>query len=278
MSNNQNIKRREFIQTIIIGTIASSMGLNSIGCFKKQNTGLIKKIETEIIFPGRTTGKTWFHPRACLIPGNPNPIALMTCQTIGGSDVFSQVHWSISKDSGKTWTEPEPIFSLGRRKLPDETEEGTCDVVPDYHPQTNTVLAIGHNVYYKDNVLTKPNEDRFTVYVIRDSDGKWSERKKLEWDHPGISGIYTSGCAQRVTLENGQIILPLSFAPKDRADRAVCTALCNYDGKELNILKTGNVLKLAVKRGLLEPTLARFDGKFFVTIRAENGYGYMSIS
>ena len=175
-----------------------------------------------------------------MLPGNPDPVALMTCQTISGSDVFSQVHWSVSRDNGKTWTEPQPIPSLGRQRLPDGIEEGACDVVPDYHLQTNTILAIGHNVYYKNDVLTKPNEGRFPVYVIRDSEGRWSERKKLLWDHPDISGIYTSGCAQRVTLENGQLILPLSFGPKERADRAICTALCNYDGNELKILKTGN--------------------------------------
>ena len=272
------MKRREFLQAAAATALASSIGLSSNGCSKKRERDLIKKIETKIIFPGRTKGKTWFHPRACMLPGNTHPVALMTCQTIGGSDVFSQVHWSASYDNAKTWTEPEPIPSLGRQMLPDGIEEGTCDVVPDYHLQTNTVLAIGHNVYYKNNVLTKPNEGRYSVYVIRDSEGRWSERKKLQWDHPDISGIYTSGCAQRITLENGQIILPLSFGPKERKDRAVCTALCSYDGKKFKILKTGNVLRLAVKRGLLEPTLTQLNGRFFMTIRAEDGFGYVSTS
>jgi len=58
---------------------------------------------------------------------------------------------------GQTWREPEPIASLGRRALPDGLEEGTCDIVPEPHAQTATVLAMGHNVYYKDNVLARPD-------------------------------------------------------------------------------------------------------------------------
>jgi hypothetical protein len=213
-----------------------------------------------------------------MIPAKPNPVALMTCQSISGSDVFSQVFWSCSSDNGQTWMSPEPIPSLGRQKLPDGIEEGTCDVVPGYHAKTNSVLAIGHNVYYKNNVLTRPYENRYTVYVVGDKDGNWLDRKKLEWNNPETTGIYTCGCAQRITLENGNIILPLSFGPKERTDRKVCTVLCSFDGKNLTILKSGNPLELAIKRGLLEPTLTRIKNRFFMTIRAEDGHGYVSFS
>ena len=57
--------------------------------------------------------------------------------------------------------------------MPDGYEEGVCDVVPEVHPQTGTVLAMGHNVYYKDNALARPDRDRYAVYVVRDADGRW---------------------------------------------------------------------------------------------------------
>jgi hypothetical protein len=56
-------------------------------------------------------GQTWFHPKACMIPGkdgNP-PIAFMTKQVIGGSDYFNPVHWSISNDQGRTWSKALPF-------------------------------------------------------------------------------------------------------------------------------------------------------------------------
>ena len=278
MNPKADTGRRKFLHTILVGSLVSATGLPIIRCAKKEKIELIEKIECQIIWNGRTGGKTWFHPRACIVLAQPAPYALMTCQTISGSDVFSQVHWSISKDKGNTWSEPEPIPSLGRQKLPDGLEEGTCDVVPDYHPQTNTVLAIGHNVYYKNNVLARPSEGRYTVYVIRDNAGNWSERKKLLWDNPMATAIYSAGCAQRITLKDGNIILPLSFGPPGRTDRAVCTVLCSFDGEQLTVLKSGNVLRLAVKRGLLEPSLTQFDERYYMTIRAEDGHGYVSTS
>ena len=241
-------------------------------------TGLIEKIESSVIWNGRAGGTTWFHPRACTVPGKPDGMVLMTCQSVTGSDVFGQVHWSVSLDYGATWSTPEPILSLARRKLPGGLEEGVCDVVPEYHPHTDTVLAAGHNVYYKDNVLTRPNEGRYPVYVVRDCSGKWSERKKLEWDDSRATAMYTCGCAQRVTLEDGDIIVPLSFGSLGRADRAVGSVLCSYDGEHLVVRRSGNALCLPVERGLLEPSVTRFDGRFYMTIRAEDGHGYLSTS
>jgi len=274
----EDISRRKFLQTTVLGALASVSGFKTAEGKGQRGTGLIRKIESSIIWPGRTSGKTWFHPRACMIPAKPDPVALMTCQTITGSDVFSQVYWSRSSDHGLSWTQPHPIASLARQMLPDGIEEGVCDVVPDYHPKTKTVLAIGHNVYYKNDVLTQPYQNRYPVYVVGDANGNWSDRKKLEWDHPETTGIYSSGCAQRITLKNGNIILPLSFGAKERKDREVCTVLCSYDGENLKILESGNALELAVNRGLLEPTLARYKKRYFMTIRAEDDHGYVTVS
>ena len=74
------------------------------------------------------------------------------------------------------------------------------------------------------------------------------------------------------------MIVPLSFCPLGRADRAVGTVRCTYNGDRLGIEECGNALRLPVKRGLLEPALARLDGRFYMTIRAEDDRGYLSIS
>ena len=239
---------------------------------------MIERIKRSIIWNGRVGGTTWFHPRACMVPTPSGPVAVMTGQSITGSDVFGPVHWSASTDMGATWTDPEPIASLGRRPIPGGLEEGTCDMVPEYHAPTGTVLAVGHNVYYKDNVLTRPSEQRYPVHTVGDAHGNWSERRRLDWVDWRASAIYTCGCAQRATLDNGHLVVPLSFGPLGRDDRAVGTVVCSYDGHQVTVLDSGNELRLAVGRGLLEPSLARFGGRFFMTIRAEDGHGYVSTS
>jgi hypothetical protein len=237
--------------------------------------GLIGDIQQQTIWRGRQGGTVWFHPRACPLPGGR---LLMTCQSITGSDVFGPIHWSESSDQGKSWSAPEPIPGMGRHVNPDGFEEGVCDVVPEYHAPTRTVLAMGHNVYYKDGKLARPSEQRWPVYVVRRPDGGWNQPRRMTWSNPEASAIFTCGCAQRVTLPGGHLLVPLSLGPLGRPDRAVCTARCSFDGREVKILRAGAVLRLPVKRGLLEPSLAAHAGRYYMTIRAEDDRGYVTVS
>lgn len=244
---------------------------------------LIDSIVKETLWRNRD-GKsvTWFHPRACMVPGNDGkPVALMTLQPIGGSDYFGQVHWSVSDDLGKSWSEPELIAALGRDPIPgrdDGLKAGVCDVVPQYHPQTGTVLALGHVVFYKGNYFAR-NEQlaRYPVYVTRSTDGTWSERKILRWDDPRTDHIYTNNCGQRLVLPDGDIQMSFTFGPEAN-NRMVAGVRAAFDGKTLRVREVGPPLSNRKGRGLLEPSVTHFDGTFWITIRAEDGRGYVSTS
>jgi len=54
--------------------------------------------------------------------------------------------------------------------------------------------------------------------------------------------------------------------------------LCRFDGEELRFSEVGDTLRLPVRRGLLEPSLAHFEGLYRMTIRAEDGRGYHTTS
>ncbi len=240
---------------------------------------MVKGIERSILWNGRAGGTTWFHPRACMIPGKGTPTAFMTLQSITGSDVFGHVHWSVSTDLGKRWSDPVKVAALGRHPARNGLQEGVCDVVPEYHPPTKTVLAMGHNVYYnKRGTLARPQLERYPVYVVRTPDGAFSAARKLEWDDPRATAIYSCGCAQRITLDDGDVLVPLTFGAKGVGPRSVTSVRCTFDGKTLTIKQVGNELAGSVKRGLLEPSLARLDGRYYMTIRAEDGRGYVTSS
>ncbi len=241
--------------------------------------GLIEKISRTTVFRYAETGKAWFHPRACRIPKAGGGRLLMTLQRITGSDVFHHVHWTESFDLGANWSDPQPIPGMGRKPGIDGLDEGICDVVPEYHPKTQTVIAMGHNVYYdKTGKLTRPGNDRWPVYSVRSRDGQWGPAKRLFWDDPDADAIYSSGCSQRITLANGDVLVPLTFGSVRRKDRAVCSVRCTFDGRELRIVEKGNVHHDAVGRGLLEPSLALHHGRYFMTIRAEDQRGYVAAS
>jgi hypothetical protein len=236
---------------------------------------LVASVEQATVKKGRDGGTTWFHPRGCTLPDG---TVLWTLQDITGSDHFGPVHWMTSSDRGKTWSDPKPIAGLGRKKMPNGTEEGVCDVVPECHAKTESVLAMGHSVTYKDNKFYKDQPPRWPVYCVRDKDGQWGQARKLGWNDPRGAYIYTAGCAQRATLPDGDILVPVSFAPKADAPRSVSTLLCGFDGKTLTVKKVGTELKGKTARGLLEPSITALDGKFYLTIRAEDGKGYVSTS
>jgi len=171
----RSYRRRDFLKaglgTVVGVGCASLLPAETSAEPERTEDGLIRLIERSVIFAGRETGGTWFQPRACMTPVEDGNLALMTLQSISGSDYYGPVHWTMSKDLGATWSRPEPIPGLGRRKLGDGWEEGVCDVVPEYHPQTRTVLAVGHNVYYRNNVLARPQRSRWPVYIVRSVDG-----------------------------------------------------------------------------------------------------------
>ncbi|MBT5018947.1 MAG: exo-alpha-sialidase [Planctomicrobium sp.] len=244
---------------------------------------LIASISKETLWENRDgESKTWFHPRVCMMPDeNGQPIALMTLQEIGGSDYFGTVHFSISKDFGKSWSEPKPIAALGRDPIPGRSDglfAAVCDVTPQYHPETKTVIALGHVVFYKGKYFARKEQlSRYPVYVTRSADGEWSGRKILKWDDPRGKFIYTNNCGQRIVLPNGDIQMSFTFGPGEK-NRMVSGVQATYDGNLLKVRDVGPPLKNEKGRGLLEPSITNFNDRFWITIRAEDNRGYVSVS
>ena len=138
-----NITRRQLIQ-------AASLALvhRHTRAFAAE-APLIQSIEKVVLPAPAVKGGTWFHPRACMA----GKTAFMTLQTIKGSDYFGPVHWTTSEDLGKTWSEFQPAPPLGWVPSAEDGNEGVCDVTPEFHPATGSVLAFGHNVFYKSRPL-----------------------------------------------------------------------------------------------------------------------------
>ncbi len=242
-----------------------------------EKKSLISSIDIVALKRGRTgTDPTWFHPRACRVPTTDGTLGLMTLQTIAGSDFFGPVHFMTTRDLGVTWTEPQPVPALGRAKRDDGWDEGVCDVVPEFHPQTKSVLALGHSVCYRGAKFEIAQPPRWPVYAVW-KDGQWGPRHKLAWDDPRGNYIYTNNCGQRVVLPNGDIAFVMTFGALN-TKRSAAGVRCSFDGETLAIKQVGPEIKHAAGRGLLEPSLVHWRDKFFVTIRAEDNHGYVAMS
>ncbi|TWU07891.1 sulfatase-like hydrolase/transferase [Stieleria varia] len=256
---------------------------DSVAQAKPIDDSLITAITKQTLWSNRDgKSRTWFHPRVCMMPDSDGrPIAMMNLQEIGGSDYFGPVHWSASSDLGRTWSKPQQIPSLGRKPVSgrdDGLMAGVCDVTPQYHPQTDTVLALGHVVFYKGDYFARKEQlARYPVYATRAKDGTWSERKILKWDDPRGAHIYSNNCGQRVVLPSGDVQMSFTFGPKAE-DRMVAGVRSSFDGSELKVTEAGPALHNPVGRGLLEPSVTKFGDDFWMTIRAEDDHGYVSVS
>lgn len=233
---------------------------------------LIASIEKNVLPTPPVQGGTWFHPRACMV----GQTAFMTLQEIKGSDFFGPVHWTTSDDLGKTWSKFLPAPPLGWVPLDRGGHEGVCDVTPEYHGPTGSVLALGHNVYYKTNKFDRAQPPRWPVYAVW-KDGSWGPRRKLVWDDPRATEIYSNNCGQRVVLPDGNVMMSFTFGVKGKP-RSVCGVLCSFDGRELLVKETGPEITNPVARGLLEPSLVHFENRYYLTLRAEDNHGYVAAS
>ena len=261
-----NLTRRRFLATASAAVVAQRLPAD------EADGRLISSIEKQVIPAPQVEKGTWFHPRACIV----GKTAFMTLQPIKGSDYFGPVHWTVSEDLGRTWSPFQPAPPLGWVPEAPGGNEGVCDVTPEFHPATGSVLALGHNVFYKTAKFEREQPPRWPVYAVW-KNGEWGPREKLDWNDPRGAYVYSNNCGQRVMLPDGDVLMSFTFGVKDKP-RSVCGVLCSFDGKKLVIKKTGPELTNPVGRGLLEPSVTRFKGRFYLTLRAEDNHGYVAVS
>jgi hypothetical protein len=194
-----------------------------------------------------------------------------------GSDVFDALSDMRSDDLGKTWSAVrEHSQTLGRRNEPNGIVVGACDFVPKWHAKTGKLLGIGQTVRYLNNKVMEKRQ-RETCYSIYDEKTRsWSAWKTLVMPDDPKFYAAGSGSAQRVDLENGDVLLPIYFKGKEDAFYRTTVVRCSFDGTTLQYRAHGDEFELNSGRGLFEPSLTRFGKKYFLTMRNESA-GYVSV-
>lgn len=241
--------------------------------------GVAFDIRLETLCSGFDKKTCWVHPRAGAIPGDP-PSVVLTMQKLQltGSDVFFALNEMRTDDLGKTWSAPlEHGATLGRREEPGGIIVAASDFWPKWHAESGKLLGIGHTVRYRDNKVM-PIRRRETCYSVYDP----QKRTWAAWDTlamPDEPMFYNAGagCVQRLDLPNGDILLPISFKAEAEKFSRVTVLRCAFDGSRLKMMGRGNVLAMDSDRGLGEPSLTRFCGRYYLTLRQDKA-GYVSAS
>jgi hypothetical protein len=86
-------------------------------------------------------------------------------------------------------------------------------------------------------------------------------------DTDGTFFLVAPGCVQWLVNSDGTLLVPLYFKGPTGDDYTATVVHCSFDGREMKYLKHGDELAMRGGRGFCEPSLAMFQGKYFLTLR-----------
>lgn len=265
--------RREFIKSSLVSGVSLFFMPSIYGCSRKELNYFSELNVPTKLFDGE---KCWTHPRAGIIPGignNKSHRVVMTMNSLdlAGNDIFYGMFGLHSDDFAKNWTEPKELKTLAPNFEYINGEKrpvAVSDFWPKWHAASKTLLGTGHTIAYTtDWKITnpRPRHTSFSVYDIKTE--LWNKWQKLEMPDTEKFRNSGAGCSQRFDLEDGYILLPIYFNPIGKNSR-VTVCHCKFDGVNLKYLCHGTELEINDEtRGLGEPSLTRFKGEYFLTIR-----------
>jgi hypothetical protein len=211
----------------------------------------------------------WVHARAGVIPG-PRPKVVMTLQKLllTGSDVFYALNEIRTDDLGRSWSGPMAHEeTLGRRDEDGGVVVAACDWTPKWHAVSGRLLGIGQTVRYQNNRVMHVR-NRETAYAVYDPETPgWSHWKSLKMPEEEKFKNVGAGSVQRYDRSDGDILLPVYFKEPKQKAYSVTVLRCSFDGQTLRYLEHGSEHSVPVERGLCEPSLTRFEGRYYLTLR-----------
>ncbi len=222
----------------------------------------------------------WFHPRCASVPGadrNGAPAVIMTIQKhLGVSDFYSGLYAMRTDDLGRIWRGPDAIAELGWRTDANGVITAVADVTPGYHPPTGKLLAVGAQVRYSPagEQIEDVKRAHSTAYAVHDpASGRWSRWRTLEMPSVADFEFSRNACSQWLVEADGTLLLAFYHSRDVSEAFRVTVFRCRFDGSELVCGERGGTLALPVQRGLCEPSLARFGGRYYLTLRNDlRGY------
>lgn len=242
------------------------------------------EIELQVVSEGYDRETEWFQPRIGIIPPT-TAVLTVTRAQLWGSDVFTAIREFRSEDFGRTWSAPVIHETLDRRVLPDGAEVCPCDLTPVWHAPSGKLLMTGHTATYaggeRGGLLIDNRHTRDLVYSVYDADARrWADWRILEPPDRERFWWISAGCAQRVDLPSGDVLLPVSVMSRAEVGEnfwkgcfATTVLRCRFDGETLAYLEQGNEMSVPEPRGLCEPSLTDFDGRYRLTLRNDvRGY------
>ena len=242
----------------------------------------------------------WVHPRATAIPNPRDPSKTKVLMTIcreylGESDFFSGTYVMQTHNNGKSWMGPDLFPQLDWKRESNDVLKGVIDVTPQWHGKTGKVIAMGIQVRYNLNrkspnkfIQLQDKRPRLAVYAVYDPKiDKW---RKPGGPFYGSASRWSAGCrswkgwrllhlpndknyhrhgvgsTQWVVKPNGDLLIPVAHS-RPGGLWSVTVVQCKFDGETITYVRRGNEMRVSAPRGLIEPSLIQFQGRYYLTLR-----------
>jgi hypothetical protein len=276
---------RAVATSLLVLTVSSADGAESSGSSTRaaESSAPDFTVKLETVMKHDDGQFLWFHPRVAALParGQTGPAIVMTIQKhLKISDYYSGLHVMRRAQPDAPWTGPVLPPELDWRQQPDGVTISVADVTPGWHAPTGKLLAIGCQVRYspKGEQLDDVIRAHQTVYAVFDpKTGRWSRWQVLELPTEEQFNFARNACSQWWVRPDGRLLVPLYIGRNSREPFSTTVAECRFNGSTLTYVRHGSVLKLKIARGLYEPSLITFRGRYFLTLRNDER-GYVSVS
>lgn len=243
---------------------------------------LVRSVTLDTPLKASGDGTDWMQARAAALPGTSAvPAVVITLQKLdqAGTHMYHGLAAMWSDDLGKTWKGPEPQPALDRHAHTNTLLEAPVDMTPQLHKQTGKVLVTGATFWLDPVKRRNVGSVSHTAYTVGDPGTRqWAPWQRLAMPPGPKFHFARAGCTQRVDLPNGDILLPIYFRALGGEYGYSTVVRCSFDGSTLRYVEHGTELTVTnvspkSRKGAGEPSLTRFGGKFYLTLRNdERGY------
>jgi hypothetical protein len=136
------------------------------------------------------------------------------------------------------------------------------------------MLAVGIKLRYSPKgaqLLDQPRSHECAYAWFDPASNRWSSWSMLEMpETDGKFFLVSPGCVQWLEQRDGTLLIPIYFRGPSGSDYQVTVLRCSFDGRKMQYLGHGTELSIRGGRGLVEPSLAFYKDKYYLTLRNDH--------